>query len=858
MGVSVPVTVKIHPGTAPTVLDEFHQHNDLDSLADFDDDNKVIANELNAWVTRVKALSSAQRALSTLVGVAPDTSAITHLFSVIYDGIIAASGVAKTAAGFADDLNQSFQQGVASLTDGLTLSNVGSASHFFMQQSGLLSVSTTFSPGTLLGLSSDGSLITFAAGIHPPTAFVKVSGKAVYAAGGRVMADNTSIQFGTDGKLKTLTVPELRTPLRNETGGILAKGTLVAALGFNVGENRPTVVIADKDDSTKRPALAVTEASVANNTNFEGLVLGVLTGLNTSAFSGNDQLVLGNAGAVSRPPPDVDPFTGEIQLVGSTVRIDASSGSILFNLATGLLPMTAAHFFATRETSPTGNVSGGEVTRVSGLNVAVAAGTGFVNNGTDVFRVPYSAVSSLALTASDTNFIFVDKNGLVQASVSPPALGDNIVLADAITNGTSVILLANHNVLLRERPAKFHDYAKDVVGNVVVSGLIASQATAALRVKVDLGTFYTRDFRVSPPATDPVTFTYWFRDGSGGFTRVAGSTLIDKDNFDDGSGTLAALIATEFKKDLLFVVSTASGVVEYHVFYGQEKFTSQATAESGDLPAADSDVIANGVRSSGIVIEGAAAAIASFVDVRPFLGQLAPGVTAVTDHGLLSGLGDDDHTQYVLRSILTTKGDIFVRDASGVIRLAVGANGQVLTADSAEASGLKYATVKGEVLRFYADQLDNPVNSDWAVNALAPAAADSNNAGLTVRLFDDTTEEGVGFITSVPAGKTNLKISFKSRAETAPGATRTVGLKLYQRGILDNAAVEAWSAGTVLTDIDIPTNEFFQYDTQTITLASLGITAGELTQFELTRINPAGGTELTGDWSLAEIVVEFT
>ncbi len=160
--------------------------------------------------------------------------------------------------------------------------------------------------------------------------------------------------------------------------------------------------------------------------------------------------------------------------------------------------------------------------------------------------------------------------------------------------------------------------------------------------------------------------------------------------------------------------------------------------------------------------------------------------------------------------------------------------------------------------QFFADQFDNPVNADWTINALAPAAADSNNAGETVRLFDDTAEEGIGFILTVPSNAINIKFTFRSRAETTPGAVRTVGLKLYNRGIPNNAAVEAWSAGTVLTDIDIPVNETFQEDTQTLTLATLGLTAGETTQFELTRINPVGGTELTGDWALLELIVEFT
>lgn len=38
----------------------------------------------------------------------------------------------------------------------------------------------------------------------------------------------------------------------------------------------------------------------------------------------------------------------------------------------------------------------------------------------------------------------------------------------------------------------------------------------------------------------------------------------------------------------------------------------------------------------------------------------------VTDHGALTGLGDDDHTQYALRSILTTLGDIIYAGAAAV------------------------------------------------------------------------------------------------------------------------------------------------------------------------------------------------
>ena len=161
--------------------------------------------------------------------------------------------------------------------------------------------------------------------------------------------------------------------------------------------------------------------------------------------------------------------------------------------------------------------------------------------------------------------------------------------------------------------------------------------------------------------------------------------------------------------------------------------------------------------------------------------------------------------------------------------------------------------------QFYADQFENPNNADWTVNSLAPAEADDNNAGLTVRSFDDTTEEGVGFTLEVPSGVTSMTIRFRGRAKTGPTAPDDdVGLRLYNRGIPDGAAVQAWSAAQAFAVVSLPaTTEFFQYDEETFTLAALGVTAGEVTQFELTR-NPGIANDLVGDYLLHEIQVEWS
>jgi len=161
------------------------------------------------------------------------------------------------------------------------------------------------------------------------------------------------------------------------------------------------------------------------------------------------------------------------------------------------------------------------------------------------------------------------------------------------------------------------------------------------------------------------------------------------------------------------------------------------------------------------------------------------------------------------------------------------------------------------VNRFFAAGLRSPDNADWAVNALAAIAADSNNNAISVRRFDDTTEEGVGFSIYVPDWAVNMTLGIISRAETAPGGAAGVVVDLYERSIGDNVAIGTWTNGGTLT-IAIPTNEYFQYDSLTDTIANWSLAVGTWHQFELTRDTDDVSDDLTGDWTLLEVSIKFT
>jgi hypothetical protein len=137
-----------------------------------------------------------------------------------------------------------------------------------------------------------------------------------------VKGGNINLQVGSDLKLLCT----------NQTGSVIAKGKVVYINGAQ--GNRPTIALADADvEATSSKTLGITAESINNGA--EGFVatFGILTGLDTSAFTAGQALWLSStAGGLTATPPAAP---ANSVFVGYAISINASSGRIFVNVQNG-------------------------------------------------------------------------------------------------------------------------------------------------------------------------------------------------------------------------------------------------------------------------------------------------------------------------------------------------------------------------------------------------------------------------------------------------------------------------------------------------------------------------------------------
>jgi hypothetical protein len=126
----------------------------------------------------------------------------------------------------------------------------------------------------------------------------------------------------TDYDASWSNVTTIYTTVRNTSGGALDKGTPVHAVGVT-GEVAD-VIAARADTASAMPATYVLNEDLANNASGQAIIVGEITGVDTSSFAAGDKVYVGSTGGFTNVKPT---GTDLIQNLGVVTKSNANTGS---------------------------------------------------------------------------------------------------------------------------------------------------------------------------------------------------------------------------------------------------------------------------------------------------------------------------------------------------------------------------------------------------------------------------------------------------------------------------------------------------------------------------------------------------
>jgi hypothetical protein len=124
------------------------------------------------------------------------------------------------------------------------------------------------------------------------------------------------------------TAERIEIQVKNVSGGTLAKGTVVhvAPTVSPPSGNVVEVIAADYDDAARMPAIGILKVELTDDNEGAAVMMGALSGIDTSSFSAGDELYVGNLGTLTNTKPTAT--TQLIQKIAVVVKSHASNGLI--------------------------------------------------------------------------------------------------------------------------------------------------------------------------------------------------------------------------------------------------------------------------------------------------------------------------------------------------------------------------------------------------------------------------------------------------------------------------------------------------------------------------------------------------
>lgn len=298
-----------------------------------------------------------------------------------------------------------------------------------------------------------------------------------------------------------------------------------------------------------------------------------------------------------------------------------------------------------RDTATMGLVSGGELTHVSGLDIMVAGGQGFIVDPLDdlVREIEWDA-ELITFPSGETNYVSVDRTNSIVLSPTRPELDEEILLGRVVTHD-DVDFIDRSQMNAYQIGNKSEEFNRDAIGPVFAEGSVVTEYVSGTgTLSVSAGRYYFGHTRYEPSGGDGIEWEAYYHVS--GAWEETDQTIVDNAFYDNGTD-LVTVTSGYFLKHSLYVIGDGADE-EYKLVYSQGEYSSYGEAVAGPLPLGPNYFTEALVSIAGLIVQDGVSGIVDFTDERPVVGFRSSATTGTTNHSNLTNLGADDHKQYLL------------------------------------------------------------------------------------------------------------------------------------------------------------------------------------------------------------------
>lgn len=376
-------------------------------------------------------------------------------------------------------------------------------------------------------------------------------------------------------------------------------------------------------------------------------------------------------------------------------ELDELDDVTITSLADGELLQSSSGTFINRTLVEAGVASVNASSLTAGTLADARVAESNVTQHEGALTITESQISDLSHTTDTNTFASIEEDGVAISTAAPTLDFDSsdFTIAESPTDSFDITINnsgIDHDATTNYVAAEHYDWSTDLSGPQVDDANISSSSVTQHEDDLTIliaqlsggsNSQVIHNNSGTWEATDTISLAGNVNTGTYSASGASGGIALTP------AGTTYASVAAASGSYL--ITANTSGLVHHMYSSGADAYLEATTGDLYLTSFAGSVVVPEGTVTAH---EGALTITESQISDLSHTTDTNANTICSGSTTYLDGEGNCDTLTIDSFTPTTTKGDIIVENGSNAVRLAVGTNGQVLTADSAEATGIKWAT----------------------------------------------------------------------------------------------------------------------------------------------------------------------